>query len=110
MGQAVFYEVGLATRISSTAGSATAGIQPSTGSLQAAVLTNASTNDVYYSISKSSAAVAVAATTTPSSGNNLLLQRTQKQIMTPPNPWVSAITTAGQADLIFQPGNAGTLG
>lgn len=75
------------------------------------MVTNQSTNDAYISIAVSSAAVAIAASTVASSGNNLIMGRARPQVFsTPPNCFVSAITTGGQADLIVQPGSAGTLG
>jgi hypothetical protein len=110
MGLAAFQPLGGGTRISSTLGSATVAIQPSVAGLQFAKVTNQSTLDAWIAISASSAVAAKASTTVASSGNMLIMQRETFVVGTPPSCWVSAITTAGQADLIFQPGNAGTLG
>lgn len=90
--------------VASTAASATAAVQPSTaGNIQGAFIQNLSTNDAYIAIGASTA-TAVVPTTAGSSGSFPLLQRTSKALTVPPNFWISAITTAGQANISVTPG------
>lgn len=86
--------------IASTAASATTATQVSSaGGIQGAWLVNLSTNDAYVAISASSAVAAAVPTTASSTGSFPLLQRTDEKLTVPPNCWLSAITTAGQANL-----------
>lgn len=99
-----FTPQGNTTRISATAASATAAIQPSTGYIQGLRCVNLSTNDAYLAFGVSTA-TAVAPTTAAGGNAGIpLLQRTERMFVTPPNVWVSAITTAGQADVAVTPG------
>lgn len=91
-----------ATVLSSTAGSATL-YQPSSGGMQDVELTNPSTVDCYYTVGKSSGITATLPTSAVP-GSNVILQRTSKQFGVPPNFFISTITSAGEADLVIQPG------
>lgn len=86
--------------IASTAASATVATQVSSAAaIQGARLVNLSTNDAYVAISASSAVTAAVPTTASSTGSFPLLQRTGEKFSVPPQCWLSAITTAGQANL-----------
>lgn len=91
-----------ATLLPSTAGSATL-YQPASVGMQDVELTNPSTVDCYYSVSRSSGVTATLPTSgTP--GSNVILQRSSKQFGVPPGFFISTITSAGEADLVIQPG------
>jgi hypothetical protein len=90
--------------VASTAAAATAAVQPSTGSIQGMRIVNLSTNDAYVAFGTSTATASVPTTASPSTGHQPILQRSERTFNTPPNVWVSAITTAGQANLAFTPG------
>lgn len=86
--------------VASTAASATAGVQVSTGAMQGVRLVNLSTLDAYVSVASSSSATASLPTTaSPSTGSMPLLQRTERVLTVGPNFWLSAITSAGQANI-----------
>jgi hypothetical protein len=91
--------------LASTAASAVT-VQPTTsGGMQGLSITNMSTLDAYIAIGGSSSIVAAAPTTASSTGSFPLMQRSTRTITVPPNCWVSAITTAGQANLALTPGS-----
>ena len=93
--------------LASTAASATT-VQPSSASsIQGLRAVNTSTSvTAYATVSASSATVATLPTTvTPSTGTGFPLLPSQTEIFSvPPNCWVSAITSAGQANLALTPG------
>lgn len=89
--------------VASTAASATAAQQVATGSIQGAFLQNLSTVDAYVSIGASTA-TAAAPTTASSTGSFPLMQRTGRSLTVPPNFFISAITTGGQANISVTPG------
>lgn len=96
-----FLPQGNTTIIASTAASATAA-QQFTGGIQGARLVNLSTVDAYLAFGASTATAA--APSTAGAASFPLMQRTEKVISLPPNFWVSAITTAGQANIALTPG------
>ena len=102
---AAFQMQGNTLLIASTAAAATVAVQGSTLGQQGAFLTNLSTVDAYVSISASSSVLAsVPTTASPSTGSMPLMQRTGKVFSVPPQCWVSAITTGGQANIAVTPG------
>jgi len=90
--------------LASTQASATT-VQPSSdGSIQGLMIQNLSTSDAYVCISSTGIAASVPTTATPSTGHMPVMQRMVYIVTTPPNCYVSAITSAGQANLALTPG------
>ena len=103
---AAFQPQGNSLLVSSTVGSATAAVQTSSaGGIQGLRISNLSTNDAYVSIGASTATATLPTTTVPSTGTGfVVMQRSAVTITAPPNCWLSAITSAGQANLVVTPG------
>ncbi|HQZ37128.1 MAG TPA: hypothetical protein PK020_22070 [Ilumatobacteraceae bacterium] len=97
-----FRPMGNTTLIASTAASATIA-QPSTGHIQGCMLVNRSTNDAFIAIGVSTATAAIPTTSATAAGM-CLPKNTERFIKTPPNFYISAITSAGQADIFITPG------
>lgn len=90
--------------LASTLASATT-VQPSTaGGIQGMMVTNLSTLDAYVVFSTTGIAAVAPTTAVPAVGHMAILQRETYIFTTPPNCYVSAITTAGQANLALTPG------
>lgn len=105
MSLAPFQPAGGTLIVSSTLASATT-VQFSTCGQQAVRIANRSTLDAYVLLGSSSSFVVAAPTTTSSTAAGMLIiQRAANEKFTcPPQCWISAITTAGQADLAVTPG------
>jgi hypothetical protein len=85
--------------------SAATTMQPSTsGNIQGLMVTNLSTNDAYAVFSTTGLAAVAPTTAVPAIGHTPILQRATYYFTVPPNCFVSAITTAGQANLALTPG------
>ena len=83
---------------------ASAGIQPSTGSIQGVKIANLSTNDAYVTFSPTSSIAAIYPTTSVPNLGMPVLQRSVETFVFPPNGWLSALTSAGAALLAVTPG------
>jgi hypothetical protein len=80
-------------------------MQPSTGgNIQGMLVTNLSTLDAYVVFSSTGIAAVAPTTAVPAIGHTPVLQRTSQIFTVPPNCYVSAITSAGQANLAVTPG------
>jgi hypothetical protein len=68
------------------------------------LVTNLSTLDAYVVFSSTGIAAVAPTTAIPAIGHTPVLQRTSRIFTVPPNCYVSAITSAGQANLAVTPG------
>jgi hypothetical protein len=85
---------------------ATAAIQPSTGSIPGCMLTNLSTNAIWVAIGQSSTMAVAALPTTSVPANGIpMLAGSAQTLGAPPNFWISAITgSTGTSQLAVTPG------